>query len=395
MTIDPMRGASSSLIPWADQRTPALAIVARGDQIRTVTPTTFEVQSQSRPGRRYAIVVRREHWSCSCQFYRETRLVCIHIRAVQFRERCAGATEKGPPHPTCPRCGSGSVIHFGRRHNRAGAVSRYRCRTCASRFTDRAGALHLRQNATTVALALDLFFRGLSLRKVSDHLWQAHGLVVAPSTVYEWVVRGGPGAARWMDSLGARTGERWHIDETQVKTDGNPRWVWNVVDAETRFLIATHFTKLRRVRDARLLLRRAKAATPDRPLSVLTDGMPAYRKAIGRELAFRSGAEVVNPHLRVPSIRAKTSNNLVERFQGSEKDRLKVMRGLHGRTAPKWLLDGMRVHYNLVRPHSTLGSTPGAAAGLPALGRFRWEEILKRSPERVPRGEVEIELVVR
>jgi len=47
------------LVPWADQRTPALPIVARGDQIRPVTPVRFEVRSQSRPDHRYAISIRR------------------------------------------------------------------------------------------------------------------------------------------------------------------------------------------------------------------------------------------------------------------------------------------------------------------------------------------------
>ncbi len=299
------------------------------------------------------------------------------------------------PLPRCERCGSVQVIHFGRRHNRQGAVKRYLCKRCGARFTERGGLVRLRYDPTTVALALDLFFRGLSLRKVSDHLRQAYGTRVAPTTIYAWVAKFAPRAARWMDSLGARTGERWHIDETAVKSDGNPRWAWNVLDAQTRFLLATHVTRLRRTRDAGVVIRRAKAATPDRPMTVLTDGLPAYRSAIGRELAFRSGGEVVNPHSRVPSIRAKKSNNLVERLHGTEKERLKVMRGLHGKRGPSLLMEGWRVHYNLVRPHTAVAGTPGEAADLPALGPFRWREVVKRSSERVPSGQVEIELVVR
>ncbi|MGA8276146.1 MAG: DDE-type integrase/transposase/recombinase [Thermoplasmata archaeon] len=246
----------------------------------------------------------------------------------------------------------------------------------------------------TVALALDLYFRGLSLRKVAAHLKQVYGLSVAPMTIYGWIVRSTPRAAKWMDSRGARTSERWHVDETVVSSNGNPRWVWNVEDAATRFLMATHVTKLRRARDARVLLRRAKSATPDRPLTVLTDGLPAYRKSIGRELAFRSGSEVVNPHSRVPSIRAKKSNNLVERLNGTEKERIKVTRGFHGKNGAKLFVEGFRVHYNMVREHQTLGTTPGVAAALPDPGGFRWKEIIERSSEPVPRGQVELVFVV-
>jgi putative transposase len=318
----------------------------------------------------------------------------MHILAVRLRQQLPGNAGTASSAPRCPKCGSPNVIGFGRRHNRSGSVRRYLCKACGGRFTNREGALRLRFDRTTVALALDLYFRGLSLRKVSDHLRQVHGVRVAPGTLYGWIRRCAPQAARWMDSLGARTGERWHMDETVVKVDGDPRWVWNVVDAETRFLLATHVSRLRRVRDARVLIRHAKAATEDRPLTVLTDGLPAYRRAVGRELAFRSGAEVVNPHKRVPSVRAKLSNNLVERLNGTEKDRLKVMRGLHGRAGPKVLMEGLRVHYNLVQSSASSSGPPGVAAGLPDLGQFRWKEILKRSSEEVPPGQAELEFVV-
>jgi transposase-like protein len=243
-------------------------------------------------------------------------------------------------------------------------------------------------------LALDLYFRGLSLRKVADHLRQAYGLSIAPMTIYGWIARYAPRAASWMDSQGARTGEQWHVDETVVTHNGQPRWVWNVEDATTRFLMATHVTKLRRVRDARVVLRRAKAATPDRPLAILTDGLPAYRKSIGRELAFRSGSEVVSPHVRVPSIRAKRSNNLVERLNGTEKERVKVMRGFHGKKGPKLLVEGFRVHYNMVRNHTALGTTPAVAAGLADPGKFRWKEIVNQAGRDIPRGQAEIVFVV-
>lgn len=380
--------------PWPDERTPALAIVARGDQIRSLSPIQYEVRSQSRPGRKYAVVVRKERWGCSCLYHRSTHRVCIHILAVRYREGLGDPPDRDLPPPECPKCGSSQVIRFGRRHNRSGIVCRYLCKACGGRFTHRSGALRLRCDSRTVALALDLYFRGLSLRKVSDHLKQAHGVFAAPSTIYDWIRRFAPKAARWMDSLGARTGDQWHVDETVVTSDGNPRWVWNLEDAATRYLMATHVTKLRRVRDARVLIRRAKQATPDRPLAVLSDGLPAYRTAIGRELAFRSGAEVVNPHHRVPSIRAKVSNNLVERLHGTEKERFKVMRGFHGNKGPTSILEGFRVHYNLVRTHGALGVTPGVAAGLPDPGSFRWNEILRDSSRNVPKGQAEIVFLV-
>jgi putative transposase len=386
-----------SLVPWVDERTPALAIVARGDQIRSVTPTRFVVRSQSRPNRQYAISIRRDRWSCTCAYHRLTRRVCIHILAVRIRDRFEDTRGEEPGPRECPRCGASRTIQNGKRHNRTGVAHRYLCKQCGVRFTVREGGLHHRRSLRTIAFALDLYFRGLSLRKVADHLRQAHGESVSPATIHGWLGRFGPAAARWMDSLEPRTGEQWNADETVVKVNGSPRWIWNVMDASTRYLLATHVTRVRRSRDARVLLRRAKGATPDRPLAVLTDGLSSYRTAVGRELAFRSGGEVVNPHVRVPSIRAKRSNNLVERLHGTEKDRIKVLRGFHSTTGPKQFIEGFRAHYNMVRPHGAVGTTPAVAAGLPDLGGFRWEGILRESRRRPPRprGEAEIVFLVR
>jgi putative transposase len=381
------------LSPWPDERTPALAIVARGDQIRPISPVRYEVRSQSRPSRKYEILIRKDRWSCSCVYHRSTRRVCIHILAIRFREKLGDPHDGAAGVCGCPVCGSSQVIRHGRRHNLRQSAQRYLCKECGSRFTKHNGEHRLRHDSRTVALALDLYFRGLSLRKVADHLKQAYALSVAPGTIYGWIARFTPRAARWMDSWTARTGEQWHVDETVVMSNGTPRWVWNVEDASTRFLMATHVTKLRRLRDARVPIRRAKESTADRPVAVLTDGLPAYRKAIGRELAFRSGAEVVNPHVKVPSIRAKKSNNLVERLHGTEKERIKVMRGFHSRDGPKLFMDGFRVHYNLVRPHAALGTTPAVAAGLPDPGGFRWNEIVKETDRGVPRGQVELVFV--
>ena len=309
---------------WADSRTPALAIVARGDQIETVSPTEYVVSSQSKLGAKYRVTVTRDRWECDCVFYQETKVACIHIFAVRFKEGFkAEALPKAGE--LCSRCGSGLVTLYGKRHNRSGILSRFICKACGYRFTGRDGFQRRRADPEKIALALDLYYRGMSIRKVVEHFAQVHGLKVGHATVYRWVAHYSKLAAEWMDRQGARTGERWHIDETVVQVNGVPKYLWNVLDADTRFLMATHVSHGRGMPDTRAPLRKAKAVTPDRPMEVFSDGMNAYHHAIGRELSYRVGDRVVNPHHRVPSIRAPESNNLVERLHGTEKERVKVI----------------------------------------------------------------------
>lgn len=371
----------SQMEPWNDQRTPALAIVARGNQISQESPNRYIVQSQSHRGIAYTVAVENGRWSCSCAFHAEAKKACIHILAVRLQHDLKAAKVEEPTDkPACPSCRSAAVVSNGKRYGAEGATQRFLCRTCGSRFTQSLGFGGHHADAKTIALALDLYFRGLSVRKVAAHLAEANGAKVGHVTIYRWVVAFGRIAAAWMDAQSAKTGARWHVDETVVKVDGEARYIWNVLDADSRFLLATHVSKNRSLANTRAPIKKAKAVASQRPTEVFTDGMMAYHEAIGKELGHICGPTGwVNPHRRVPSIRAPESNNRVERLHGTEKERIKVMRGFDTDTGCASLAEGFRAHYNLVRDHATLGTTPGVAAGLPAMTGFRWLDLLQKA----------------
>lgn len=357
--------------PWADSRTPALALLARGDQIVVRSPNEYAVRSQSRPETVYVVTVSRNRWSCGCTFHRESGgLACVHILAVKFR---AGFTEAVKAAPeigaACGRCHSSYTIQTGRRLNKSGAVRRFRCKTCGAYFSGAEGFHKRRANPDMIAKALDLYFRGTSLRQVAEHFEQAYGLKVSAMTVYRWVTHYSKVAAEWLDAQKATVGDVWHVDETVVNVNGDHRYLWNVMDRETRFLLATSVSQARSISETRAPLERAKAATDSRPVEVRTDGMRAYPWAIKTE--FGPGV-----HRRVPSIRAAESNNRVERLHGSERQRTKVMRAFDNDGGCAALSEGWRVHYDMVRTHMALGKTPGEAAGLPALPGFKWRALL-------------------
>jgi putative transposase len=386
---------------WTDQRTPSLAIVARGDQITSTGPNEWTVCSQSQPGSFYHVKKNGAWWLCDCAFFGATGKVCVHILAVRYREGLQDSATAPKEKPRCDRCKSVDVTPDGVRHNKSGEVARYECRSCGRKFSGVDGFHNRRADPEKIALALDLYFRGLSLRKIADHFRQVHNLKLSAMTIYRWVTHYSRLAAEWMDAQGARTSDRWHIDETVVNVNGANTYLWNVLDSESRFLLATHISHNRSLENTRAPLRKAKHATPDRPFEVMSDGMQTYPEAIGKELGRKATAEDLstvttsgwspilnngrlNPHHRVPSIRAKESNNKIERFHGTEKERTKVMRAFDGETGASVLAEGFRVHYNLVRDHQALGMTPGEAAGIPMGGGFRWLTVLKEATKPTP-----------
>ncbi len=155
-------------------------------------------------------------------------------------------------------------------------------------------------------------------------------------------------------------GKVWVADETVLKIGGKNIWFWDIIDAKTRFLLASHISQTRTIKDARILMeeasKRAGNATPD---IILTDKLWAYLDGI--EMTF--GADT--KHIPIKGLTAQLNTNLIERFHGTLKDRTKVMRGLKKLKTAKLLLNGWLVHYNFLRPHEALGDkTPAEKAGI-------------------------------
>jgi transposase InsO family protein len=89
-----------------------------------------------------------------------------------------------------------------------------------------------------------------------------------------------------------------------------------------------------------------------------------------------------NPHKRVPSIRAPESNDRIERFHGTEKERTNVMRAFDNESGASTLAERVRVQYNLVRPHRALGVTCGERARISVGDGFRWKRIIEEASKR-------------
>jgi transposase-like protein len=227
--------------------------------------------------------------------------------------------------------------------------------------------------------AIAAYYDGLSYRDIQRRVQTTHGIKPSTATLYEWVrdyVRRGTGL---MDSFKAGTSDTWVADEMMVKIDGKNVWLWNVMDARTRYLLATHISETRTTRDAVTLFRTAKRRASHSPKYIRTDGLKAYIDGV--EQVF--GAET--RHEQAEGIRSEINNNLAERLHGTIRERTKVMRGMETKRTAETVMDGFRLHYNHMKPHHGLGGrTPAVAAGLPVVFHD-WVEVARLRDEDVER----------
>ena len=104
-----------------------------------------------------------------------------------------------------------------------------------------------------ITLTLDMYFSGLSSRKIARLVNDHFGLDLDQSTIYKWIKKFVPIVSDYVNSLSPKLSHQWHADELFVKMrgaqkvrDGNVTgFVWNVMDRKTRFLIASKLTENR------------------------------------------------------------------------------------------------------------------------------------------------------
>jgi len=219
----------------------------------------------------------------------------------------------------------------------------------------------MRTRAIAIASALDLYFRGLSLRQVQQHLEDFYGIKVTHATIYNWLKKYVQIVNKSIQNIRVKTSERWHADETLVRVKGRYVVLWNLLDSETRFHIALQVSRRRDTRNAQKLLRTGLKTTKNKPEELVTDGLASYSKAI--EVLCKKADKNADQgiiHLQGPL--TEGLNNKMERFYGTLKKRLKTMYHLDNEDTAKIFAEGFAAHYNFVKPHKALnGKTPAQA----------------------------------
>jgi len=352
-----------------------IQLLARGNSVRQVDESNFLVCSESDSNKEYRVMWKRDRWVCSCPDYIKNSQKCKHIYAacyyLDLRDITRGIGGLGEGPPRCPKCGSAEqIIKRGKRYNRCGPVQRCYCKRCRIRFSDRAAFEGIKSKTAAVIVALDLYYRGLSLRQISEHLEASHGIKVTHGTVYYWIKKYVELVNRYVKSLRAKTSERWHADETLVRVRGRHLVLWALLDGETRFLIATRVSQSRGEEDAYAVMKNGLEKCEGGPSEFVTDGLSSYSAAIGR-ISEKNRPLI---HLQGPLI--ESLNNKMERFFGTVKNRTKTMCRFDSEEGAERFAEGFGAYYNFVKPHKALGGkTPAQVAGL-TRKKYNWLDLI-------------------
>jgi transposase-like protein len=273
----------------------------------------------------------------------------------------------------CKYCGSAHVVRYGHSKYR----QRLLCRDCKHTFMDSDTLPGMKVSPQVTAAAVGMFYEGMSLNAIRRQLHQQYAIYPSDSTVYDWIQRYTKSAVNTADTHKPQVGEVWVADETVIKVNGKNTWFWDIIDAKTRFLLASRISQTRGTRDARALVEDAARRAGKTPKMIVTDQLAGYIDGI--ELAFGSDTK----HIQAKTLTSEPAKELIERFHGSLKDRTKVMRGLKSKESADEILNGWVCWYNFMRPHESLNNeTPAHVAGI-KFEYKNWLDIVKSPTSKI------------
>jgi putative transposase len=355
--------------------------IAKANQIRRIDPNTYIVKSQSNSNNEYNVLSTELGWICSCPDHMFRGVTCKHIHAVEIslaiRKKVENEVVIQPLNISslCPQCQSDQIVKHGIRHNKYGDIQRFSCRNCYKRFTINLGFERMHATPQMITSAMQLYFTGESFRNVQKFL-RLQGVNISHMGVYKWISRYVVLMQKYLEKIEPNVSNVWRTDELYLKIKGDNKYLFALMDDETRFWIAQQVADKKNTSDIIPLFREGKEVAGKKPNVLISDGAPNFHDAYKKEFFT-----VKNPrtkHVQHIRLQGDIHNNKMERMNGEIRDREKVMRDL--KKSDTSILIGYQIFHNYIREHEGLeGKTPAEACGIKIEGKNRWITLIQNA----------------
>ncbi len=282
---------------------------------------------------------------------------------------------------SCPKCKGENTKKRGQRQTEnRGKIQRYFCKNCRFSFVQDDGFFRMRNTPQKVTLCLDLFYRGISTRKVQEHLKAFYPHNSDHRTILRWIVKYSKMIHSFTNKLKINCGRELQVDEMEFKTKGKRSWFIDSIDTETRYMVSSNFVKKRGQKEIKRVLQNAKNKTGNQISIYTTDGYTAYERAVKNVAGYHNFQRGLVQHNKVTQLKDEGFNHKVERMHNSIRARTKTFRGFKTINSANALMKGFEIYYNFIREHQALGKCPYELA-LPELklGVNKWLDLIQIS----------------
>ena len=294
----------------------------------------------------------------------------------------------------CRFCESKNTIKKGfRKTQNRGKIQKYLCRDCRRFFVEDKGFLKMKNNEKKITCALDLFYRGVSTRKVQEHFQTFYPHNSSNVSIYKWIIKYSKMVSKFTNKLNLKVGRYAQTDEIEFhrrvnhnkgSKDGvEKNFFIDSIDPTTKFLLSSEYMKTRDLTSIKAVMGRIKERAENQIKTITTDGWRAYPKAIKKTFGYNREKRKFNVyHIRNVAIKDEGFNYPIERLHNNIRHRTKTFRGFHGSiSSANALMKGWEIYYNFITKHQTIKCSPYelACPQLKLTSNNKWLELINLS----------------
>jgi transposase-like protein len=280
----------------------------------------------------------------------------------------------------CPYCKSEKIIKKGTRTTeKRGKIQRYFCKDCKKKFVLNDGFYRMRFVDKMITSVLDLYYRGMSLRKIKEHLQVYYEYFCSHMTILRWIRKYAKMIGNFVDKIKVNNSNCITFDEVEYKTKKQKSFFIGVMDIESRFIVSSEYSLDRELGTFINILSKAKRNSINPTLNFYTDGLAVYRNALKRVYNYKHHAKKFNH--RIIRSQDKAFNWKIERFNNTIRERTKVMRQFKELWSARLIMKGFEIFYNFCRKHTGINKYPYELVTDLKLGKNKWLDLINLSSQ--------------
>ena len=254
---------------------------------------------------------------------------------------------------SCKFCNSRNIIKYGRFKN----SQRWWCKDCHRKFGDNRALPRMKTATNQICFAVGLYYEGVHLNDISKKFVKKHNIYISDSTIYKWVDKFSRKGSVETINCHPAVGETWIANETTVKICGKTFHLIDILDIDTKFILATMFSNEYDADDVNRLIESAKNRAGKLPGRLILSGIEV---SSGTDQLFYR-IEGLNTRIVLAGKEERTK--IAEQISGSYFDRNRVISNLKKQKSIKKIIDGWLFDYNYHRSNEFLeGKTPAEKA---------------------------------
>ena len=273
---------------------------------------------------------------------------------------------------SCKYCNSTDIVKYGTFQG----MQRYFCKSCRRKFADNDALPKMKTPIWIISLALNCYYKGMSLGTIQQEINQRHGAYYAQSSIYNWITRFSEEAIRQAKTFRPDVSDRWFLSITPAITGSRRLCFVDIFDTNSKFLLVTHLYETVTQTEIINLVTSIEIASQinhKHPVTVLLSDTFSDDKSV----------PVIDKSQHINHcIFKKADRNTVEEFHRILKKRNSIVCGFKSLQSVHTLSEAWQAHYNFVMENDAVKrSAPAQKTGMPLFKN--WEDIIKQSSIKI------------